>query len=53
MISQDWMLEKTTFDKLNQTYGPFSVDGCCNDSLDNSQLKRGWSNAFSKKKLDQ
>ncbi|KAK3249211.1 hypothetical protein CYMTET_41350 [Cymbomonas tetramitiformis] len=43
---QDWKLRADMFDYLNQEYGPFDVDACCDLGGQNRQVNRFWSDCL-------
>ena len=43
---QDWKLRADMFDYLNQEYGPFDVDVCCDLGGQNRQVNRFWSDCL-------
>ena len=43
--TEDWMLERNIFKTLEEQWGPFDVDACCDEEGSNSQLPAFWSPA--------
>jgi hypothetical protein len=40
--TEDWMLEKTIFKDIEEQFGPFDFDACCDQEGRNSQLPHFW-----------